>query len=117
MDLGDNFPRGINFWAFTKEEKVMNTIYSFKTLHGIEPKSPAGVSYDPYPAASSKNKTFYKWSNDNEVYTELSATGFEEVSDGYIVFFIGEAPALDNSKTGASLNAPRNICFTKISKD
>jgi hypothetical protein len=34
MDLGDNYPRGINFWAFTQKEKEMNVIYSFKTLHG-----------------------------------------------------------------------------------
>ena len=117
MDLGDNYPRGINFWAFSKEEKISNLIYSFKTLHGLTAKSSAGETYDQYPAISSKAKTFYKWSNDNEVYTELSSPGFQEVDDGYLVFFIGELPSLDNSKTGASLNTPRNICMTKISKD
>jgi hypothetical protein len=117
MDLGDNYPRGINFWAFTKKQKEMNVIYCFKTLHGDKNKSPAGAAYPLYKEISTKDKKFYQFSNDNEVYTELSAPGFDEVDDGYIVFFIGEMPSLDNSKTGESVNTPRNVCFTKISKD
>jgi hypothetical protein len=73
--------------------------------------------YKEYKEISVGGKKFYKWSNDNEVYTELSAPGFDELDDGYIVFFIGEMPALDNSKVGESVNTPRNVCFTKISKD
>jgi len=79
--------------------------------------SPAGATYDKYEEISGGGKDFYKWSNDNQVYTELSAEGFQEVSDGYIVFFVGEFPSLDNSKTGEDCNAPRNTGFTKISKD
>jgi hypothetical protein len=33
------------------------------------------------------------------------------------MFFVGEKPALDNSKTGELINTPRNIGFTKVSKD
>lgn len=117
MDLGDNYPRGINFWAFTRDTKVMNLIYQFKTLHGEEAQSPSGATYPKYDEISGGSQNFYKWSNDNQVYTELSAEGFQEVSDGYIAFFVGEFPALDNSKTGKEYNAPRNIAFTKISKD
>lgn len=47
----------------------------------------------------------------------MSSSGFVEQDDGYSVFFIGESPALDNSQTGDSVNSPRNIGFTKVSKD
>ena len=76
MDLGDNYPRGINFWAFTRDSKEMNLIYQFKTFHGREAVSPAGATYDKYAEISAGGQTFYKWSNDNQVYTELSAEGF-----------------------------------------
>lgn len=76
-----------------------------------------GGPYDVYSEASTGGTTFYKWSNDNQVYTELAADGFLEVKDGYIVMFLGENPALDNSQTGESLNGPRNIGFVKVSKD
>lgn len=39
------------------------------------------------------------------------------MSDGYTIFFVGEFPSLDNSKTGKGENAPRNVGFTKITKD
>ena len=113
LDLGDNYPRGIIFHV-DGESKL---VYSFKTLHGEEPNSPAGRPYDLYSEISSDSKKFYKWSNDNNVYTELASPGFIEVDDGFIFFFLGENPSLDNSKTGELLNTPRNIGFTKISKD
>ena len=75
------------------------------------------MTYDLYTEISSDNKQFYKWSNDNNVYTELASPGFLEVDDGFIFFFLGENPSLDNSKTGELLNTPRNIGFTKVSKD
>lgn len=65
MDLGDNYPRGINFWAFEREKKVMNLVYQFKTLHGKSAKSPAGKIYDKYEEISAGENNFYKWSNDN----------------------------------------------------
>ena len=113
LDIGDNYPRGINFWSMTVEDKWMKTIYSFKTLHDSNPVSPAGRSYGKYEEISSEGHEFYKWSNDNNVYTELSAPGFEEMKDGFNVFFVGERPALDNALTGDLLNVPRNIGFVK----
>lgn len=71
-----------------------------------------------YDEISTDTTTYYKWSNDNNVYTELSAPGFEEMSDGYDIFFVGENPSLDNSLAlGGYVDSPRNIAFIKISKD
>lgn len=49
MDLGDNYPRGINCWNFDSTTTTSKTVYSFKTRHGDTPKSPAGVTYPAYP--------------------------------------------------------------------
>ena len=77
--------------------------------------SAGSAPYPVYDEISSPETTFYKWSNDNKVYTELSAT--VEVDDGYLVFFLGESPSLDNSLTGEEVNAPRNVGYTKVTKD
>lgn len=69
MDLGDNYPRGVNHWNFTPEKLQSRVVYTFKTLHGTEPKSPAGVSYPAYNEISTSAKKFFKWSNDNKTYT------------------------------------------------
>ena len=86
-------------------------------MHGEKPNSPAGYVYESYDEIATSDKQFYKWSNDNNVYTELGAPGFQEVDDGILIFFLGENPALDNSKTGEYLNGPRNIGFVKINSD
>jgi hypothetical protein len=101
----------------TKDDRIINTIYQFKTNHRSSPTSPAGRSYDKYEEISSSKETFYKWSNDNNVYTELSSPGFEETSEGYNVFFVGENPPFDNSLTGSNIGSPRNIAFVKVSID
>jgi len=61
--------------------------------------------------------SYCKRSNDNQVYTEIGHPGVVEVEDGLLVFFAGEQPALDNTKIGANINAPRDIGFVKVSKD
>jgi hypothetical protein len=33
MDIGDNYPRGINFWSMSADDRKMNTVYQFKTAH------------------------------------------------------------------------------------
>jgi hypothetical protein len=35
LDIGDNYPRGINFWSMSDSDKIINTIYQFKTYHGV----------------------------------------------------------------------------------
>lgn len=74
-----------------------NTIYQFKTHHGETAMNPQGKTFDVFEEISTSYKTYYQWSNDNNVYTELSAPGFEEMNDGFHVFFVGENPPLDNS--------------------
>jgi hypothetical protein len=81
--------------------------------------NPSGLGpFDKYDEISSNDKTFYQWSNDNNVYTELSAPGFEEMNDGYVIFFVGENPPLDNyliPAEGEYVGSPRNIAYIKIS--
>ena len=118
MDLGDNFPRGISIWNVDFEnEPVLKNIYGFKTLHGEVATNPSGSTKDEYTEISGGGTTFYQWSNDNQVYTELAANGFLEYDDGYVVMFLGENPALDNSQVGEYLNGPRNVGYVKVSKD
>lgn len=119
MDLGDNYPRGINVWGFKSDGSRLGKqlVYAFKTKHGTKAVSPAGKSYPKYTDISRGGKTYYKWSNDNNVYTEISHDGLVEVDDGVLVFFAGEKPPFDNSKVGAIMNVPRNLGFVKIGKD
>mmetsp|Transcript_15175 Transcript_15175/g.38539 ORF Transcript_15175/g.38539 Transcript_15175/m.38539 type:complete len:522 (+) Transcript_15175:1145-2710(+) len=117
MDLGDNYPRGIHVWRFDNETLRGRVVYTFKTLHGQSPQSPSGETYPEYSKISSGNTTFFKWSNDNYVYTELAHPGIVEVSDGLLIFFAGEGPALDNAKTGRIMNSPRNVALVKAPKD
>jgi len=120
MDLGDNYPRGVNVWKFDEVMAGwpnfigMFKVYSFKTKHAT---SSAGGRYPVYTEISNSGTTYYKWSNDNNVYTELGHSGLQEVDDGILVFFAGEQPPLDNSKVGGVLNLPRNVGFVKVGHD
>ena len=75
---------------------------------------PAGVSYGVYPEISNlppNNVTYYKWSNDNGVYTELAHPGLIELAGAYLVLFQGEQAALDNSKVlPGPARPPRLAC-------
>lgn len=121
LDLGDNYPRGIGMWNvdFSSDGKpILKNIYGFKTLHEQQAEHPSGsYSLPEYTEISTASTKFYQYSNDNQVYTELAASGFLEYDDGYVVMFLGENPALDNSKTGKALNSARNVGFIKVSKD
>ncbi|CAJ1394400.1 unnamed protein product [Effrenium voratum] len=120
MDLGDNYPRGVNLWELKAAEKQKKSklVYKFKTRHGTNPTSPAGTAYDEYTEISTSEKKFYKWSNDNYCYTELAHPGIHEIgNESIIIFFAGENPPLDNSQTGEVMNAARNVGWVKISRD
>ena len=52
------------------------------------------------------------------MFTEISPTGFEEVTDGFLIFFISENQyQLDNSQSKWPVNFSRNIGVVKVSKD
>jgi hypothetical protein len=119
IDLGDNYPRGINLHKFTDSQIHSQVIYTFKTEHGTSAKSPAGKTYPFYSEISNSGKSYYKWSNDNGTYTSLGAV--IEVDDGYVVLLTGEPDAngksINNARVGAGNSDPRNIGFIKIVKD
>lgn len=119
MDLGDNYPRGVHLWRLSgsKKSRQNRLVYSFKTRHARSPGLGGATTFGVYDEISSKETTFYKWSNDNYVYTELGHPGLVETSDGILVFFAGEQPPLDSSKVGKSLNSARNIGFVKVPED
>lgn len=116
IDLGDNYPRGINLHKFDATQLNSQVVYTFKTQHGTTPASPAGVTYPAYPEISTGTTQYYQWSNDNRTYTELG--GVIGAAFGYTIVFAGEATpdgkALDNSKVGEYLNDPRNIGLIQV---
>ena len=118
-DLGDNYPRGINLWELkaTSRSWKKRLVYAFKTKHGTSETSPAGAAYPRYDEISTSDQTYYKWSNDNYVYTELAHPGLHEINDTVLVFFAGESPPLDNAVVGQALNVARNVGFVKIPRD
>ena len=115
VDLGDNYPRGIHLHRFDASSRASKVVYNFKTKHGTSATSPAGATYPPYPEISSATTSYYKWSNDNGVYTEITA--LLETDDAYLVLFAGERAPLDNSQVGSNINNPRNLGFIACSKD
>jgi len=119
IDLGDNYPRGVNLHRFNDKGRRSQVVYTFKTRHGTRATSPAGRKYDFYAEISRGDQKFYKWSNDNATYSELG--GVVEVSNGYLVMFTGEpspaGKALDNSRAGYKSPDPRNVGFVKVRKD
>ncbi|MDF1546981.1 MAG: hypothetical protein P1P88_04120 [Bacteroidales bacterium] len=119
IDLGDNYPRGINLHKFSDSQIHSRVIYTFKTEHGSSAKSPAGATYPFYSEISSSGKKYYKWSNDNATYSTLGA--IIEEDDGYVVVFTGEpdpnGKSINNSRAGNASTDPRNIGFIKVLKD
>jgi len=112
LDLGDNYPRGANVHLIGASSKSSKVVYTFKTKH-----SSGWCSGDDVYYVGEDGSSYCKQSNDNKVYTEIGHPGLVEVDDGLLVFFAGEQDPLDNSKIGASLNAPRDLGFVKVSKD
>lgn len=55
----------------------MELIYAVKTMHSDVDRLAVRV-HEVYEEISTDDKTFYRFSNDNNIYTELSAPGFIE---------------------------------------
>lgn len=121
LELDDGSPRGLQVIKMDAHNKDLGfTPYMFKTRHGSGPENPAGSSFPVYPEISVNGNTFYKWSNDNQVYTVLAQPGIVEVSDGYLIFFAGERPPLDSSAMETheqTVQSPRNLGWVKIGKN
>src|SRR5262249_39910848 len=119
IDLGDNYPRGINLHKFNGASRYSRVISSFKTQHGTTALSPDGNTYPVYTEISGGGTTYYRWSNDNNTYTELG--GVVQTALGYAVCFVGERSPdgrlIDNTRVGGYLNDPRNIGFIAIRED
>jgi hypothetical protein len=116
MDLGDNYPRGINVHKF-EDYLQSKLVYTFKTRHGETADCWGIKTYPAYPEISTSNKKYYKWSNDNATYTELG--NIVEAADGFLVSFLGEP-----DKNGYALNNKeidniysKNVGFVKLKKD
>ena len=116
MDLGDNYPRGVNLHMF-KNRLRSKVVYTFKTAHGVTADCWGIATYPEYTEISTKEKKYYRWSNDNNTYTELG--GIVDTGDGYLVSFCGEPDekglSLDNGKSGMPM--PRNVGFVKVVKN
>lgn len=119
MDLGDNYPRGLHLHRFDEAGRRSALVYTFKTEHASEPKLIGGKKSAVYPEISRGGQTFYKWSNDNETYTELG--GIAECEAGIAVVFAGEAShegrALDNERSLGRHFDPRNLGLVLVRKD
>lgn len=115
IDLGDNYPRGVNMHIFDPSKKDSRVVFTFKTKHGTQSKSPAGRKYKLYSSISKNGQKYYRWSNDNRTYTELG--GLVPGKNGYTVIFAGEpykGRALANQRSRNNLNDSRNIGFLRV---
>jgi len=97
--------------------------YQVKCMHGSSAQNPiTGESFSKYEEISVDGKTFYKWSNDNQVYGEVAMPGIVETpdDDGLLIFFTGEPPSLDSSTAEnheVVIQMPRNLGWVKVHKD
>ncbi len=114
LDLGDNSPRGLHLHRISRGSLQSAVIFTYKTAHSTDP----GKGYPAWPEISGKGKTFYKWSNDNETYTELG--GVVETKTCYEVIFSTErspdGKVLDNSRAGAK-DEPKDLAMLRVVKE
>lgn len=139
VSLGGEKSRSINIWSFTPTDDTRNRdistymeIYHSKAQHSLEKERFAPPTYQDFekeyyeadkttfpqdPFDEEFSETRYKWSNDSQLYTELSSPGIEETDYGYLIFYVGEKNPLDNNMTKNVLNTPRNIGVHFVSKN
>lgn len=115
LDLGDNYPRGVHLHEFDKASRTSRLVFTFKTQHATRAKN----GYPVYKEISGGGRTFYKWSNDNAVYTELG--GLVENKRSYTVVFATDqgldGKVLDNSRAFRGCDDPRNLALVEVVKD
>jgi hypothetical protein len=118
-EIGDNYPRGLQIHRLYAESVASRVVYTYKTQHGSQPVNPANREAPVYAEISTPGKTFYQWSNDNQVYTELGGVTDAPFAEGsaYLVAFAGERPSLDNSKVGEHLSGARDLGVVLVRED
>lgn len=102
LELGDCFPRSMQFHKFTKEKRITKTIFNYKA-HLIT------IEKDGKP---------FKVSHDANTYTELGGVAEGEVSYS-VVFATERSPdglVLDYSRVGMP-NEALNLAMLRVSKD
>ena len=139
VSLGGYNSRSINIWSIHPSDETFNDeftnmeIYHSKARHSNEEENPDRKSFEdvyymadkttfPIDPVDIEWESRYQWSDDSQLYTELSSPGFEEIIDdeerlGYLVFFVGERNPLDNNMTAGVLNTVRSIGVQFINKD
>ena len=105
-------------YAFIQSYKY---IHPFAIIQSATRSSALSLSFNRllayrYTEISDKDTTFYRWSNDNDVYTELAHPGFIEAGNTVTVFFAGERDSLDNSKAVRN-TVPRNLGCIQMARD
>lgn len=116
-DLGDAYPRGVHVYRLKQDRSIASKVaFTCKTVHGTSASAySGGPSYPVYDAISSREKTYYQWSNDNATYTELG--GLAETSEGIVTLFATERSLLDNTKLGAAWNESRELTMVRMNPD
>ena len=114
VDLGDNYPRGVHLHKFSATNKGSAVVFTFKTAHGTKPRngSPA------YPEISRQGRQFYKWSNDNNTYSELGAV-LENRKQFTVLFSTDQSldgKVLDNGRAFRNCSDPRNLAMLRVVK-
>jgi hypothetical protein len=115
MDLGDCYPRGVGLHKFTNNQMVSRVVFTFKTQHSTSPRNGS----PKYDEISTDGKTYYKWSNDNNTYTELGGAVEGRVSYS-VIFSTDRSTAgrvLDNSRAFHGCDDPRDLAMVRIIKD
>lgn len=114
LDLGDNYPRGVHLHRITRANLSSSVVFTYKTAHATTP----GRGFPVYPEISRTGKTFYKWSNDNNTYTELGGV-VEGKSCMLVAFATDRSPegkVLDCSRIGVT-DEPRDLVLMRVQKN
>ncbi|MGO8689129.1 MAG: LamG domain-containing protein [Thermoguttaceae bacterium] len=117
VDLGDNYPRGVHLHRFGPTGMASHIVFTYKTVHLPFPRKEGSAVYKEI---STSGKTYYTWSNDNGVYTELG--GVVEGQASYsVIFATDRSPdgrVLDNRRAVEGHNdEPRDLAMLRIIKE
>ncbi len=99
VDLGDNYPRGVNLHRISGVTKTSRVVFTYKAAHETTP----GNGKPVYEAISGGGRTYYQWSNDNNTYTELGGV-LEGRAATIVIVATERSPeglVLDNRRVGS----------------